>query len=154
MILKIYHKTFHFVPFVFSSDLLLFLLLGCHGNSNSYDLYRKWTHIGKHNFRILAFKTEWEYYFCIRNYECKCLFNNFSPNYINLVACYLNVYFPVTSLLLSRRYQAPLPSGFKLLTCHYKYWVSVPGPLLVISTQPRAHLCYFLSFKKLILYTM
>ena len=63
--------------------------------------------------------------------------------YINLVERYLNAYFPVTSLLLSRRYQAPLPSRSKLLSCHYKYWVPFPGLLLVISTSPRAHLCYF-----------
>ena len=42
--------------------------------------YKKWAHIEKHNLMILAFKTEWKYYFWIRNYECICVFNNFPNN--------------------------------------------------------------------------
>ena len=49
--------------------LLLYPLFGYHGNSYSYNLYRKWTHVEKHNFRILAFKTELRYYYWIRKYE-------------------------------------------------------------------------------------
>ena len=76
----------HFVPFGMSKEcflavkLLLFLLLVARETQIHMIFIKKGTHIGKHSFRILAFKTEWEYYFWIRNYECKCVFNNFSPN--------------------------------------------------------------------------
>ena len=37
--------------------------------------------MGKDKFRILAFKTEWKYYFWIRRYEQKCVFHKIGPNY-------------------------------------------------------------------------
>ena len=63
--------------------LLLYLLFGYHGNSYSYDLYEKWAQVRKHNFKFLAFKTEWKYYFWIEKYQLKCVFDHFSPNYTN-----------------------------------------------------------------------
>ena len=61
--------------------LLLHPLSGYHGTSNSYDLNKNWAQVGKYNFRFLAFKTEWKYYFWIGKYESKRVFDHFSPNY-------------------------------------------------------------------------
>ena len=37
-----------------------------------------------HNFKFLAFTTEWKYYFWIGKYQLKCVFANFSLNYHNV----------------------------------------------------------------------
>ena len=67
-----------------SVKFLLYLLFGYHGNSYSYDLYEKWAEMRKHNFKFLAFKTEQKYYFWIRKYQLKCVFDRFSPNFHNV----------------------------------------------------------------------
>ena len=57
--------------------LLLYPLFGYHGNSYAHNLYRKWTQEEKHNFRILAFKREIKYYYWMRKYDEKCVFDHF-----------------------------------------------------------------------------
>ena len=38
------------------------------GQTQLANLYRKWAKVKTHNFRILAFKTEWKYYYWMRKY--------------------------------------------------------------------------------------
>ena len=46
--------------------LVLYLIFGYHEYSYLYGLYKKkWAQVRKHNFKFLAFKTEWKYYFWI-----------------------------------------------------------------------------------------
>ena len=78
---------------VLGVKLLLCPVFAYHGNSNLCDLYKKkWAQIGKYNFRFLAFKADWKYYFWTGKYQLKKVFDHFSPNYHNqsIVPCYVN----------------------------------------------------------------
>ena len=55
--------------------LLPYDIFGNHGNSYLYNLFEKWAQVGKHNFRIIAFQTEWKYYFWMKKYGKKNVFD-------------------------------------------------------------------------------